>query len=400
MATTLFAQPPDLTPTLMGTAIDQNMVIAGATPPRMMLDDFTLGSPSSITSINFWGYFWMDSLPKTPPDELPIIHMEIFLDAAGAPGAPIWSSSAPPIGDFGPAVGPAATLYIETSAGPIAPGFFFDPTAPVVVGNPVPPPTGTSVQWKYACPIPPGVLSLPAGAYWLGIQVDLSFFSSSTSFGWANTIFPGPPAGSPVAFSPVSFLTGGPGVAGALLYPPGHPLAGSPLDMAFELDGGPTGTTTPPGTTTPSGTTAPPTTAPPTTAPPTTAPPTTAPPTTAPPTTAPGGTTTGPGGTTVPPPTTTPPSAAVPHPADSTIGGLSGDSDFRISSTEILAYASAFLGADAAKFPGVTVYRSAYVLRAAAIFLANFQARYKDVGTAAPVDDPAHPARWQEMPDI
>ncbi len=89
-----------------------------------------------------------------------------------------------------------------------------------------------------------------------------------------------------------------------------------------------------------------------------------------------------------------------PHPADTTVGGLSGNSDFRIQTPEILAYAAAFLAGDGTKFPGVSANRTAYVLRAAAIFLANSQSRYTDDGTAAPVDDPTHPARWQESPDI
>jgi len=108
--------------------------------------------------------------------------------------------------------------------------------------------------------------------------------------------------------------------------------------------------------------------------------------TTSPPVTTSPGTTTAPGGT--------------PHPADTTVGGLSGNSNFQIEAPEILAYAAGFLADDATKFPGVTVNRTAYVLRGAAIFLANFQGRYEDVGTVAPVDSSAHPARWQELPDI
>ena len=90
----------------------------------------------------------------------------------------------------------------------------------------------------------------------------------------------------------------------------------------------------------------------------------------------------------------------LPHPADTTVGGLGGNENFIISTQEILAYAAAFLADDGTKFPGVTVNRTAYVLRGAAIFLANSQSRYEDVGTAAPVDDPTHPARWQELSDI
>ncbi len=99
------------------------------------------------------------------------------------------------------------------------------------------------------------------------------------------------------------------------------------------------------------------------------------------------------------PGTTTAP-GVIPHPADTTVGGLSGNSNFQVEGPEILAYAAAFLADDGTKFPGVSLSRTAYVLRGAAIFLANFQGRYEDVGTAAPVDDSAHPARWQELPDL
>ena len=104
--------------------------------------------------------------------------------------------------------------------------------------------------------------------------------------------------------------------------------------------------------------------------------------------------------TTVPVTTTTGPGTEY-HPADTTVGMAVGDENWRISSTEILAYANAFLTDDDPTFPGISAgNRSAYVLRGAAIFLANFQARYEDVGTAEPPDSPLHPARWQELPDL
>jgi len=109
-------------------------------------------------------------------------------------------------------------------------------------------------------------------------------------------------------------------------------------------------------------------------------------------TTAPGVTTTAPGSTTTAP--------MIPHPADTTVGGLAGNSNFQIEAPEILAYAAAFLDNDGTKFPLVLTARTAYVLRGAAIFLANFQGRYQDAGTTAPVDSSAYAARWQELPDI
>lgn len=81
-----------------------------------------------------------------------------------------------------------------------------------------------------------------------------------------------------------------------------------------------------------------------------------------------------------------------PHPADTSANMV-------LSSAEVLAYANAFLNNNSAVFPGISgSSRTAYVLRAAAIFLATFGGAYADVGTTAPIDSTAHPARWQSIP--
>jgi len=86
-----------------------------------------------------------------------------------------------------------------------------------------------------------------------------------------------------------------------------------------------------------------------------------------------------------------------PHDADTG----PGSPDFRVQSTEVLSYASAYLAGNDTVFPGISPpNRTAWVLRAAAIFLANFQGRYMDEGTAAPRDSTAHPQRWQERADL
>lgn len=105
---------------------------------------------------------------------------------------------------------------------------------------------------------------------------------------------------------------------------------------------------------------------------------------------------------TVPPTTTTPGATGPPaplgphHPADTGIGSP----NFRISPSEVLTYAAAFLAGDAGVFPGISAAnRNAFVMRAAAIHMANFQGRYEDVGTEFPDDSPQHPQRWQALPD-
>jgi len=103
--------------------------------------------------------------------------------------------------------------------------------------------------------------------------------------------------------------------------------------------------------------------------------------------------------TTAPPTTTAPTTTAptttspgpVPHPADI-------NADFIMPSSDVLPYANAYLTNDDSKFPGVSPQnRTAYVLKAAWIFLNSATYEYEDIGTAAPVDSQQHPQRWQPI---
>ncbi len=248
----IFLQPPDpAPPTFIATVIDQNAPFPGFGPPgvpRIMADDFALAFTTELSSINFWGYFYLDSFPPAAPTFLPIVHMEIYADIAGSPGPVVWSSTA--IGEFGPL---GAVPYSEVPLPAPGPGWFYDATAPLGPGNPLAP--GTSVPVKYSCPIPPAAIVLPTGVYWVGIQVDLAPTSISTAFGWSNMdpAHPSWPALGPAVFAPTAF--GGPGVGPWLPVPypvSAHPLATAPLDLAFEVEGSPvvTTTTVPPTTTT------------------------------------------------------------------------------------------------------------------------------------------------------
>jgi len=67
-------------------------------------------------------------------------------------------------------------------------------------------------------------------------------------------------------------------------------------------------------------------------------------------------------------------------------------------SSDVLPYADAYLTNDDSKFPGVSPpNRTAYVLRAAWIFLHSVTYEYEDIGTAAPIDSQEHPQRWQPI---
>ena len=89
----------------------------------------------------------------------------------------------------------------------------------------------------------------------------------------------------------------------------------------------------------------------------------------------------------------------MPHPADTG----PGVPDWRCEPPEVLAYAADWLGGAIPEFQGVPLdgpgVAQAYILRAAAITLAHYEARYEDVGSAEEINGTAHPQRWREVPD-
>ena len=95
--------------------------------------------------------------------------------------------------------------------------------------------------------------------------------------------------------------------------------------------------------------------------------------------------------TTTAPPTTTTAPPPVPHPADTNM-------DFAMPSSDVLPYANAYLTNDGSKFPGISPQnRTAYVLRAAWIFLNSATYEYEDIGTTSPIDSQQYPQRWQPI---
>jgi hypothetical protein len=85
------------------------------------------------------------------------------------------------------------------------------------------------------------------------------------------------------------------------------------------------------------------------------------------------------------------------HPCDA------NSADWTCQPAEVLAWASTWLSGGALSFLGTPLTGSgvaqAYILRASAIALANFQARYRDVGSLTSINGRGHPQRWQELPD-
>jgi hypothetical protein len=86
------------------------------------------------------------------------------------------------------------------------------------------------------------------------------------------------------------------------------------------------------------------------------------------------------------------------HPSDV------GPPDWTCQPVEVLAWANTWLGGSSLSFQGTPLVgggvAQAYILRSAAIALAHFQARYRDIGSLASINSTSHPQRWQELPDV
>jgi len=356
---------------------------------NVVADDWPCTQRGRLTRIWLWCSFYDDAVP-TPP--FAGLTLRIYDDVPSGPyghscpGAPLWEHV------FTPGVDCSLEPYMPTTGewfwgpGPDGPQAAFP---------------GDTLIFRVDCDllaagVPEFIQEGSSGqplVYWLSAHALIG--EPGIMFGWKTSTMHWNDAAC-FAWRPDGAIPAPPEWS-ALAYPPTHQLEGSPIDMAFGIEhsplpDAPTTTTAPATTTTAPGTTTGPGT---TTAPGTTTGPGT---TTAPGTTTGPGTTTAPGTTTGPPYTTPPPGPdTTPHPADTG----PGVSNWRISSTEILSYAAAWLSDDDSRFPGIPpANRSAYVLRGAATFLANFQARYHDVGTAHPWGSPEHAARWQELPDL
>ena len=73
--------------------------------------------------------------------------------------------------------------------------------------------------------------------------------------------------------------------------------------------------------------------------------------------------------------------------------------NFGFTSAEVLSYANDFLNNVDATFPGISLpNRSAWVLKAALMFLLTPGGTYTDIGTTEPVDSQQHPGRWVSVP--
>ena len=354
-AATKWEQPPD--PTDRGVDVRACSLVGGSFPV-VLASDWPCAQRGELAGAWLWCSYLADALPPgglaAPFLGLRLsIHSDVPLGPWGhsCPGDLLWEHY------FVPGVDCVMVPHATVPGGE----WFWDPTSQ---DPPAPMPAADSTIFRVDCDmtapgVPRFVQEGTAGdprVYWLDAQAFLDPAGPPVRFGWKTTPVPWNDA---AVFSAVAAPS--PTDWHAMAYPPPHPLASAPADLAFGLSFRAlpepptlTSTTAPPATTS----------------------------------------------TTGPPVTTTTTNPQIPHPADTG----PGTPDFACTPFEVLAWANTWLQGGVLSFlntpltgPGVA---QAYILRAAAITLANFQARYQDGGTVDPVNSTAHPQRWLETPDI
>ena len=350
-----FFQPPDINPTGLDTLFSQ--YVQGF---RKLADDWVCNETGEIDKVTLWVSFLNDAVPQ---GGLAGVHLSVHADIPASPPTNPYSKPGALLAqwDLGP-----SEFTLAPHIGPVS-EYFWDP----MLGQQ---PLGTDTQiWQLDCFIPQGQRfpQQQGTIYWLDAFVTTGD-QGTTLCGWKTSpngmapdaaVWTDDPAPEP----PPSSWT-------AMQYPGWHQSPGMPLNLSFAIETVPAATTTRPATTTGPATT-----------------------------TRPATTTTGPATTTrpatTPPATTQPPGTTVPHPADTGPGAP----NWRFGLTEVLAYAAGWLNGSVLSFLGTPLagpgVAQAYILRMAAIALAHYQGRYEDVGSAEPINSPAHAFRWRSLPD-
>lgn len=335
---TKFEQPPDEAITGVDVRACDNPLVP--TDIRILADDWPCNQYGRLTKIWLWCSYLGDAVPTPPFTGLRLsIHDDIPVGpyTHSCPGPLLWEH--------------VFTLGVDCDIVPVATTdgeWFWDPD-----GSPTFP--GDFQIFRVDCyltaqGVPPFIqegTAIDPRVYWLDVMALMP--EPGVQFGWKTTLANWNDAACwTIANDP------GPVDWNALQYPETHPMSGAPIDMSFGVESVqlPSPTTTAPPTTT----------------------------------------------TTAPPVTTAPPMET--HPADTG----PGVPNWRCEPVEVVMYAATWLGGGTLSFKGTPLdgpgVAQAYILRAAAITLANFQARYADIGTPAPINSTDHPQRWQEASDL
>jgi hypothetical protein len=208
-------QLPDLTP----TGVDVNVL-----EPRVLADDFLCTQTNLLTDIVIWGSWKNDLLPPEGPGSVLFtlsVHADLPIGPGGygQPGPVLWVKHFPP-----------GTYEVEVYRSGIDEGWW-DPRAPQSYIFP-----GDHVCWVYHFSVPPWEAFCQRGSpeqpvvYWLDVQAALPSSAGPAQFGWKTSrMHWNNDAVWGVGIEPY------PGPWYELRYPPGHPLAGQSIDLAFGL---------------------------------------------------------------------------------------------------------------------------------------------------------------------
>jgi hypothetical protein len=211
-------QPPDLS---------TNGIDVLAMRPLVLADDFLCTQRSKITHIYVFGSWYHDHLPQNDPRQVIFtlsLHKDIPDPDGGGPGfsmpgEPLWVRTFQP-SEFG-----VLPFQANLQEG------FWNPSDPASYEFPA-----DTVCWLYHFPVPPAEAFCQRGTpeepivYWLDVQARP--LDTSTQFGWKTSFQHwNDKAVWGMGVEPY------PGPWEAMVYPPGHPLEGQAVDLAFALGG-------------------------------------------------------------------------------------------------------------------------------------------------------------------
>jgi hypothetical protein len=218
-------QYPDLTFT--GLDIDATNDLQGFELPMILADDFLCTTTGSITRIEIWGSWLFDYIPfGDDPGAVAFtlsIHEDIPADQSptgySMPGDVIWWKVYDPL-----------TFMFEPFAIDLQEGWYNPATGYYE-------PLGDTECWKYIFELQEGEF-LQEGTpdepkvYWLDVQAQPLDPDPLCRFGWKTSLDHwNDDATWGVGFEPY------PGPWGELIYPPGHPMGGESIDLAFAIYG-------------------------------------------------------------------------------------------------------------------------------------------------------------------
>jgi len=206
-----WAQRPDASP--MG--LDVGALVPGL--PFVLADDFQCTEDGMITEIDFWASWYHDAPPMGNPNMVQFtlsLHSDVPAGPSYShPGGVLWMHT------FGPGE------CVAQPWGGGEEGWLFPPDMYI--------PFADTQIWLYSCPIPTAYWFQQAvgTVYWLDVQaipMDPAFF-----FGWKTSLDHWNDDGVwAMGMEPIPPLSWA-----ELRYPPGHPMAGMSIDLAFQIWG-------------------------------------------------------------------------------------------------------------------------------------------------------------------